>query len=86
MPARTEEERLQLVSDIKQTFATDAGIATLRWIADVCLEGQNPYVPGQFDQTARNCGKLEMIIKIRKMLSADGLPRQDKVIQTEKEE
>ena len=86
MPSRVAEDVQQLQSDVKQAFASDAGIATLRWLSSICLEGQNPYVVGQFDQTARNCGKLEIMIKIRKMLAADGLPRQDKVIQTEKEE
>lgn len=81
----TEENRVQLISDVKHTFASDAGINTLRFIADYCLEHSNPYVPGQFDQTARNCGKLEVILKIRKLLAEDGLPRQEKVI-TEKAE
>ena len=86
MPAQTEEERLQLVSDVKQAFASEAGIRTLKWLSEVCLEGANPYVVGSFDQTARNCGKLSVILRIRKLLSASGLPRQTKVIQTEKEE
>jgi len=85
MPSPTEEQRLQLISDVKQTFATDAGIAALRWLSDICIEHGNPYVVDSFDQTARNCGKLSVILNIRKMLSVDGLPRQSKVLQTEKE-
>ena len=82
----TEEEHVQVVSDIKEAFATDAGIRALRYIGDFCLENQNPLVVGSFDQTAKNCGKLSVILWIKKCMSASGLPRQEKVIQTEKDE
>ena len=82
---QTTEEKQQEIADVKQTFASDHGIRTLKFLSRICLESSNPYVVGSFDQTARNCGKLSIILKIRQVLSADGLPRQDKVIQTEEE-
>jgi len=82
----TPEEQQQLVSDFKRTFSTDSGINVLRKLSEFCLENANPYVAGSFDQTARNCGKLSVVLLIRKMLATSSLPRQEKVIQTEKDE
>jgi hypothetical protein len=85
MKKMDDDERVQFISDLKRVAKTDPGANVIRRLAQYCLEGQNPYVPGQFDQTANNCGKLGVILWIRKMLKADGLPRQDKAI-TEKVE
>lgn len=79
-----EEERLALVCDFKTTFTKqDAGINVLKKLAEFCGENQNPYVEGGFDRTAQKCGKLAVILLIRKMLSDTGEPRQTEA-QTER--
>jgi hypothetical protein len=80
------DDKEQLIYDYKTLAKTDAGINVIRDLAKFCGEGANPYVQSSFDRTATKCGKLSVILYIRKMLSESPEPRQETVIsETEKE-
>lgn len=74
----TRDEELQaIICDFKTVFTkSDPGIAVLKKLAEFCGEGQNPYVEGSFDRTGQKCGKLAVILYIRKMLASDSEPKQ----------
>ena len=77
-PAITRDgEHQMLVSDYKQIFLrNDAGARILADLSRLCGEGTNPYVEGSFDRTAQKCGKLAVVLHIRKMLSTQDAPKQ----------
>lgn len=80
------DELIQLISDWKAVARTDAGARVVRDLARFCGEGENPYVESSFDRTAQKCGKLAVILYIRKKLTApDGL-RQEVTITERTEE
>jgi len=83
----TRDEELQaIICDFKTVFTkSDPGIAVLKELARFCGEGQNPYVEGSFDRTSQKCGKLAVMLYIRKMLSSDGEARQKEAITERKE-
>ena len=78
----TKDEELESIKcDFKTVFTkSDTGIAVLKDLARFCGEGQNPYVEGSFDRIGQKCGKLAVILYIRKMLASVGEPRQTKAI------
>ena len=83
-PVNPSDEKAQFISDCKRIFKSDAGYNVLRGLSKFCGEHENPYVQGSYDRTANKCGKLSVMLFIRKMLSDDDKPLQEKVIQTER--
>jgi hypothetical protein len=77
------DERIQLAYDYKTLAKTDAGANIIRDLAKFCGEGTNPYVQSSFDRTATKCGKLSVILYIRKMLSDSPEPRQETALTEE---
>lgn len=57
----------------------EAGMTILEDLAKFCEEKTNPYVEGSFDLTAQKCGKLAVMLYIRKKLAAPDAPRQTEV-------
>ena len=83
-PVNPVDEKEQFIADCKRLFKSDAGYNVLRGLSKFCGESENPYVQGSYDRTANKCGKLSVILFIRRMLADDGTVRQEKVIQTER--
>ena len=71
------EERQLTISDYKDIFLrNDTGARILKDLSRFCGENANPYVEGSFDLTAQKCGKLSVMLYIRKRLEAQDAPLQ----------
>lgn len=71
------EERQLIISDYKDIFLrNDTGARLLKDLENFCGIKRNPYQVGCFDGTAYNCGKLEVIKYIHRMLEAQDAPLQ----------
>jgi len=79
------EEKQQFIADCKKIFNSDAGINVLRKLAFYCYENRITSVADNVYLTYFNEGKRAVIIHIRDMIAENGLPRQEKVIQTDTE-
>jgi hypothetical protein len=58
----------QLRIDVRQTFGSPHGARVLEWLSRICGERRNPYTPGSFDVTAHNCGRLSVLLDIKRQL------------------
>jgi len=63
----------------KDVLRSEAGQRILEDLSAFCGENANPYVEGSFDRTAQKCGKLSVILHIRKRLSSEDKPLQSTV-------
>ncbi len=73
-----ENDLIQLITDWKAVARTEAGARVIKDLSRFCGENENPYVEGSFDLTAQKCGKLSVILYIRKKLAASDELRQTK--------
>ncbi|HOK66362.1 MAG TPA: hypothetical protein PLV55_06075 [Anaerohalosphaeraceae bacterium] len=77
----TEEEKL-IAKNFRACFHTDSGKKTLEVLEKFCYGKQNPYVESSFDRTAYNCGRLSVLLLIKKYLENPEHPVQNTNIHT----
>ena len=63
-------EQKRIYGFLHRTFDTDDGQETLKWLSELCFEGEQTFTPNQQDVTNFKEGKRFVIDTIRRVLNA----------------